>query len=468
MDTYIDKLAPWEMRNAYYEDVKLGKEVNDLIKILKNQTEVMIATQIDSADEIVSSQGITEETIQEIGYGIKDVGQGMSGLKAAFEWGISDVVWCVEKETEELRDVMMAIYRIPDGKMDQLQHKADDAFARGDMADAMEIFAEIESLIEDDFSVCISYGMIYLFHNIDKEKALVCFDRAIKCIRPYSTYYTSYALLYKALIKRDFGFIEEAEKCTSEAIELSPGFAEAMYQNAQYNVLLNRPEKAIPLLKKAIKEDIFYCLKILWEHDFKHISSEIAELFEGIRKDKNDKVKESLEEVKKNVTVLTNAVKGIEKLGHDVPQESTVELLEEGNNEIDILIKNNSIFDAYFAGTLLPLLSKKINRQKEILRKKGNELHINLDRQIQDLSAGVSGKKKNGGTLSFLIHFLCGQIVALPFGWFIGVPLGICITEGLLLAVCFYINVILPQSQWEEIDTKQNEQEKLLRIMRKL
>jgi tetratricopeptide (TPR) repeat protein len=64
--------------------------------------------------------------------------------------------------------------------------------------------------------------------------------------------YTSYALLYKALIKRDFGLIEDAEKCTSEAIKLSPGFTEAMYQNAQYNALLNRPEKAIPLLKKAI------------------------------------------------------------------------------------------------------------------------------------------------------------------------------------------------------------------------
>ncbi|MBC8550934.1 MAG: hypothetical protein H8D23_14915, partial [Candidatus Brocadiales bacterium] len=261
MDTYIDKLAPWEEKNEYYKDVKLGKGVKDLKIILKNQTEEMIKAQLDSADEIISSQGIMEDTIQEIGYGIKNVGQGMSGLKAAFEWGISDVVWCIERDTEELRDVMMNIYRVPDGQIDRLRHKADDAFARGDMESAIEIFAEIESSIKDDFSICISYGMIYLFHKIDKEKALVCFDRAIKYVRPYSTYYTSYALLYKALIKRDFGLIEEAENCTHEAIALSPGLTEAMYQNAQYNALLNRPENAIPLLKKAIKEDIVYCLK---------------------------------------------------------------------------------------------------------------------------------------------------------------------------------------------------------------
>ena len=468
MDAYIDKLAPWEKKNTYYKDVKLGKGVKDLKIILKDQTEEMVKIQIASADEIVSSQGISEDAIQEIGYSIQNVERGMGGLKAAFEWGISDVVWCIEKDTEEFRDIMMNIYRVSDGQMNQRRDKADDSFASGDMDGALERFKDIDSLIKDDFSICISLGMIYLFHKIDKEKALAYFDRAIKYVRPHSTYYTSFALLYKALIKRDFGLIEEAENCTNEAIYLSPGFTEAMYQNAQYNALLKRPEDAIPLLKKAIKEDIVYCLKILWEHDFKPISSEIAELYEEIRTEKNEKVKEALGEAKKDVVVLANVVKGFEKLGYDVPKESSVELLEGGNNEIDILVENNSIIDAHFAGILLPLLSKKLNRQKELLRRKGNELYINLDSKIEELGAGMTGKKKKGGTVSFLIYFLCGQIVALPFGWFIGMPLGICITEGLLFAICFYISVIQPQSQWKEINAKKNEQDKLLKTMEKL
>lgn len=468
MDTYVDKLAPWEKKNAYYKDVKLGKGVNALKTILKNQTEEMIKAQLDSADEIISSQGITEDVIQEIGYDIKNVGQGMGGLNAAFEWGISDVVWFIEKNTEEYHNIETSLYGCPDSFVERLRNKADVAYAKGKMDDALEYFMDFESNTKDDFSVCISIGMIYLFYKIDKEKALGFFNRAIKYAKPLSDYYASFALLYKALIKRDFGLIEEAEQCSNEAIKLSYGFAEAMYQNAQYNALLNRPEKAIPLLKKVIKDDIVYCLKILWEQDFKQISSEIAELYEKIRSEKNEKIKETLEEVKKNVVVLTNAVKGIEKLGYSVPQETSVELLEDGNNEIDILVKSNSIFDAHFAGILLPLLSKKLKRQKELLRRKGNELHINLDSKIQELSAGVSGKKKKGGSVSFFIQFLCGQIVALPFGWFIGMPLGICITEGLLFAMCFYINVIQPQSQWKEINAKQNEQDKLLRVVEKL
>lgn len=91
-----------------------------------------------------------------------------------------------------------------------------------------------------------------------------------------------------------------------------------------------------------------------------------------------------------------------------------------------------------------------------------------FESKIQELSAGVSGKKKKGGPVSFVIQFLCGQIVALPFGWFIGMPLGIGITEGLLIAICFYVNVIQPQSQWKEIDTKKNEQEKLMSVVKKI
>ena len=231
---------------------------------------------------------------------------------------------------------------------------------------------------------------------------------------------------------------------------------------------MNRPEEAIPLLKKVIKEDIVYCLKILWERDFQPISAEIAELYEELRNEKNEKIKEALGEAKKNVIKLTTVAKGIKKLGHDVPEDCSVELLEEGNSEINKLVNNNSIFDAHYAGILLPFLSKKFARQKEILRRKGNEIYIDVDRQIQDLSAGVSGKKKKGGTITFLIHFLCGQVVALPFGWYIGVPLGICITEGLLFAICFYINVIQPQSQWKDITAKQNEKDKIEEVVKKL
>ena len=468
MDAYIDELAPWEKRRAYYNNVMTGNNIMKVKEALKEQTQKMIAAQIVQTDSIISSQERKEDAIQDIEYDIKGIGQGMRGLKAAFEWGISDVVWLIEKDTEALKEIMRIIRGVSDKQIDMLRDKAEDAYANGKMDSALTYFTELEPHTMSDFSLCISLGMIHLFHKLEKEKALEYFEKAVKYARSLSAYYASYALLYKALIKRDFGLIEEAERCTNEAVKLSPVFAEAMYQNAQYNAILNRPEKAVSLLKKAIKEDVIYCLKINGECDFNGIKPEITKLYEEIRDEKNKIVKERLEFEKKNVVLINNAVKGIQKLGYDVPKDSSVELFQNGeNNELDKMLANNSILDAHIADILLTLLSQKLQRKKELLRRKGSEIHVKIDKQMRELSAGVVGKKK-GGFISFLLFSLGGQIVAFPFGWYIGVPVGICITEGILFFICLYVSVILPQSKWKEVDAKQDEKDKLTRVLKRI
>ncbi len=469
MDTYLDKLAPWEERRAYYNNIKPGNSITKMKEALKKQTQKMITAQIASTDSIISSQERKDDVIQDIEYDIKSVGKGMFGLKAAFEWGISDVVWLIEKDTEDFKEVMIAISRASNTQIDRLRDKAEGAYASGKMDNALVYFTELEPYTTKDFSVCTSLGMIYLFHKINKKKALEYFEKAVKYARSLSAYYASYALLYKALIKRDFGLIEEAEGCTNEAVKLSPDFAEAVYQNAQYNALLKRPEKAVSLLKKAIKEDIIYCLKINGERDFNGIKPEIIKLYEEIRNEKNGEVKEKLKEEKKRADLINNAVNSIQRLGYDVPENYSVELFQKGeNNEIDKMLENNSIFDAHIAGILLALLSKKLQLKKELLRRKGDEILIKIDDQMQKLSDGLIGEKKKGGFMSFFLLLLCGQIIAFPFGWYIGIPIGICVTEGILLFICLYVSVVLPQSKWKEVNAKQNEKNKLVRVTKKI
>ena len=138
MDSYIDMLAPWEWKNAYYNNVKLGWRVKDVKRILKTQTEEMIKARIASAEEIILSQYRLEDVIKEIGYDIKRVELGMGWLKAAFEWGISDVVWFIEKDTNELQDIMKSLFWKPDVKREMLKKKAEVAYAKGKMDDALE------------------------------------------------------------------------------------------------------------------------------------------------------------------------------------------------------------------------------------------------------------------------------------------------------------------------------------------
>lgn len=87
MDTYLDTLAPWEKKKAYYSNIKSGNKIIEVKEALKKQAQKMISVQIAPADSIISSQGRKEDVIHDIEYDMKSIGQGVRGLKVAFELG---------------------------------------------------------------------------------------------------------------------------------------------------------------------------------------------------------------------------------------------------------------------------------------------------------------------------------------------------------------------------------------------
>ena len=86
---------------------------------------------------------------------MKSIGQGMRGLKAAFELGISDVVWLIEKDREDLRGIITAICGVSDKRINMLRNKAEDAYASGKMDNALVHLTELEPHTVKDFSVCM-------------------------------------------------------------------------------------------------------------------------------------------------------------------------------------------------------------------------------------------------------------------------------------------------------------------------
>ncbi len=46
MNTYLDKLAPWEKKRAYYNNIKPGNKIVEVKEALKKQTQKMITAQI--------------------------------------------------------------------------------------------------------------------------------------------------------------------------------------------------------------------------------------------------------------------------------------------------------------------------------------------------------------------------------------------------------------------------------------
>ena len=170
-------LTPIEKRNEYYATIQLGKDVKTQTEIIRQSTKAMIVNKTHSLNEIIASQeGIQEEGgFDKLSYGVEEVSEGIQGLKAAFEFGISEVVWQIEQNREVLQNILDVLMAPLDTQAKELRRRAEDSYANGWFDDALEDFLESEKKNKYDFSVHISLGMIYLFQMGNKKKAYESF-----------------------------------------------------------------------------------------------------------------------------------------------------------------------------------------------------------------------------------------------------------------------------------------------------
>ncbi len=281
MKLYLNELAPWERKNEYYRHIQLGRDINSQTQLLQQAIKKQTNANLTAASAVIASQERIANGIQDVKVSIEE---GMDGLAKVFEWGIADVVWQLEKNREILTNILVVLMSPLDTHAKERRKRAEKAYENGWIDDAEDEFLESEKLNKYDFSIHISLGNIYLFHKINKERALEYFDKAIKYAKPESPYYTSYSLLHKALIKRDLSKYKEAYEHAIEAMHLCPSFIESYYQASVYAVALRKTNEAIELLKKIIETDYGFCLRIDNDQDFSAIRPEIEELFKSYKR----------------------------------------------------------------------------------------------------------------------------------------------------------------------------------------
>ena len=307
MKRYKDELVPREIKKGFYRNIELGKDVVLQRIQISNQIREMIVSHVGLAGTSNTNREAINASINLLAYDNRDVGNGIYGLKASFQWNISEVVWQIEQNVKEFKDMIKIIYAPLDPSFAEMRSLAQKAYEDGRIADAVDNFLKLSQCCENDFSVFLSLGIISLFHEKDKEKALGYFNKAIEIVESQSDFYTSYALLYKAFVLSNLDRVVEAEKFSRQAVVLSPDFTEAVYQTAQYNALLKNTDTAISLLKKIIRIDILYCLKITNEHDFNGIKLHITKVIKETIAPLNDGIKSKLKKLDEKLDCL-NAV----------------------------------------------------------------------------------------------------------------------------------------------------------------
>lgn len=397
---YLNKLAPWEEKKQYHQVIRLGNNLREQTEALKSASQAQVRAQLESANSIIASNeyvsSVIEKGLDELSVGINDISNGLYGLRSAFEWGISEVVWQIEQSNKYLRDILEVLMAPLDTKAKELKRRAEDAYSNGWYEDALEDFSKSRDLNRYDFTIHISIGMIYLFHATNKTKALESFDRAIKYSRPKSDYHTSYALLYKALILFDKGDVDEAEKTSSEAIQLIPNFLEAIYQNAVYNATLNNGEKSLRYLKHLFTEDANYVLKANSDNLLDPLRRQVNELIVQIKDEKLLKINKLLDDFNSVLSVYDGVVT---KYNSICKKEDNIEKKDFDSiiKEVKYLIKLNSFFDAnscyYKIKEILIMLDNVISETTQTIQFKKNSNKRKIEKMIVD--EGEKFKKKN-------------------------------------------------------------------------
>jgi len=471
---YKDSLAPWERQNEYYNNIRLGSKVDKQTQEIKHQAENLINSQLRSANSIIASQDRIRQGIENTALSIDQVKEGINSLKSSFEWGISDVVWQIEQNRKVLKEIVEILVEPSGTHAKERRTWAIDLYEKRLIEEAEDEFLESLTIYKYDFTIHISLGMIYLFHHIDKQKAFDYFKKAFRYAELKSSFYASYALLYQGLILRDYEKIELSEKCTEEAILLSPDFSEAYYQSAQYNAQLGNIKKSLYHLEKAIKDDRFYCLKADKDNMFDPIRHYINELIQNLTNNSICRTNELISTLKNQNQFIHETIK----------HQSTKQLaynLHNLNNDyqnIEDLIHKKSYFDALDAENKTYALFTKLEQNVENIIFQINRSIDNYNEQFRHYSKDIEERTGfeadfGGGGLGCLFSVGIFLIIGKYFGKFVHPILAAFLsliigpTVGILLTMFFnrtFSPKITKEPPKDELKALQNIKEKLIQF----
>jgi len=357
------RLEHWELTHVRHTIAKTGNKIAEAIsKNTKRKIEV--------ANRFIVSQERISQGIEEISVGIDRLSDGLESLRAAFDWGFSEIVWQLEQERELLLNIKKILEAPLDNQAKELRKRAEEAYKNGWIEDALDDFLESEKKNRYDFIVHQYLGNIYFFEKKNPKKALSYYEKALKYSTPKSPYHGSIALLHIGLInylQKDF---QKACEATSEAIKLFPNLLEAYYQRAQYSAVQGKYNDAIENLRIAIGGDRYYCVKADTEEDFDVMKDKLIELFEELRDNAKNLAQQEIDNAR--IYIQDAKLWDADKYTFDSGKYSSA---KEKLNEVKSFFERNSYFD------YLDAISIANSTQKAAL----DSLLESLSKQISDV-----------------------------------------------------------------------------------
>jgi hypothetical protein len=289
MLAYSREIISWEeylQKNPFDEDIKNGISRRDVA------LDTAIAPMQWITNDIIATHEQATEAIQKASEPTK---VGLIDLGACFDWGMGKVLWKFEIQEEQLTGILEPLQAPLDTQAKELRKRAEYAYIQGWYDEALKDFLESEVKNYQDFTVHQSIGNIYLYHQINLDKALESYLKGGRYAEPRSNYHAAYTYLHAGFVcylqRKD----NEAVRYTAQAVKLFPGLPEAQYNHAKFSAIASNAQAAIRSLETAILADRNYCLKANADQDLKSIQGEVQALFDQLRQSARSKAESALQ-----------------------------------------------------------------------------------------------------------------------------------------------------------------------------
>lgn len=277
---------PWELRNQYYKTIEMSDDVKEISKVLQKanakQNEVDLTGLMEVENnilnqnkEVLSNIGTISEIVSSNNLALQDINDGILSLKSAFEIGISEVVWQLERQNKQLKSIL-DVLRLPiDTRAKELRHRAEESLKNGWYPEAYRYFRESQAENLLDFTIHINMGLLLLFHNSEiceqrhLEKSQSCFELAARYAKPLSEKkYCAISTFYLAYVCQLQNDIDNALVYYARTIFIQHNFSQALFQSSVCYSIKGDIDNAVRTMRKAIEFDPLYILRIKYIKEF--------------------------------------------------------------------------------------------------------------------------------------------------------------------------------------------------------
>lgn len=226
--------------------------------------------------------------------------QGLSQIATAMEWGFAEVSWQLQQQTDVLKGIDETLKTPAETQANEFRQMAEKLVRRGVLDEAEEFYRKSLELNRLDYRTYIGLAGTLLRQN-DFEEALKVLHRSL----PHAPTskgeaiddWRSYSLRLIGHVHACLADYGEAEAALSEAVQLSPRYAECLYDLAQVSAQVGRVRQCIESMRAAVEIEPLYWYLCQRQRAFVPVQKPLKQLLVEMREAAAEVATRSLDKV---------------------------------------------------------------------------------------------------------------------------------------------------------------------------